>query len=489
MTDNSTANNIQTETAGHDESSERKATDGGEKMDTQERTHGDEPVSTTELAALEQYTTSLNSIDPLDPVSPSDTISHQFADGQIIALGEATHGTREFFQFKHKLLRFLVVEQGVRVFAMEANFPETLAINEYVLHGTGDPKEALESIYFWTWNVESVLTMVEWMREFNEDRPLGDRVRFYGFDAQYTTGAVSRLESYLESVDATLPDGIRDDLSLVDDGGTNPDQDEETERRLEAGERVVPRLRGHLDSHREEYISHRDERSWELAKQHVALIEQATEYRRARSEYDGGFGENVTEPEVEALEQLLTIRDRAMADNVDWLLDFEEREQIVIWAHDAHINREKHLVRGAGAVAKPMGGFLADRHGEAYVPVGFSFGRGSFQAISQVDEVDGEPTHELQGQTLQSPVSGTLDATLDLLDIDVGLVNIRDAREDGTLQELLNEPQSHFSVGATYAPGKLEDYLTEYVYGEAFDLLCFVAETTRARPVSADIPE
>ncbi|WP_267162792.1 hypothetical protein [Halovenus salina] len=58
-------------------------------------------------------------------------------DGRIIALGEATHGTREFFQLKHRFLRYLV-ERGAGVFALEANAPETLATNDSVVHGEGD---------------------------------------------------------------------------------------------------------------------------------------------------------------------------------------------------------------------------------------------------------------------------------------------------------------------------------------------------------------
>src|SRR5216684_6674973 len=72
---------------------------------------------------------------------------HGFADmhplkkiignARIVALGEATHGTREFFQLKHRILEFLVAEQGFTVFAIEANWPESLAVDDYVLHGTG----------------------------------------------------------------------------------------------------------------------------------------------------------------------------------------------------------------------------------------------------------------------------------------------------------------------------------------------------------------
>jgi hypothetical protein len=72
-------------------------------------------------------------------------------------MGEATHGSREFFQMKHRMLEFLAEKMGFTVFAIEANWPESLAVNDFVLNGEGDPAVALAGMYFWTWNTEEVL--------------------------------------------------------------------------------------------------------------------------------------------------------------------------------------------------------------------------------------------------------------------------------------------------------------------------------------------
>jgi erythromycin esterase len=62
------------------------------------------------------------------------------------------------------MLEFLVERMGFTVFGIEANWPESLAINDYVLNGNGDPAEALAGLYFWTWNTKEVLDMIQWMR-------------------------------------------------------------------------------------------------------------------------------------------------------------------------------------------------------------------------------------------------------------------------------------------------------------------------------------
>src|SRR6185312_15568712 len=89
-------------------------------------------------------------------------------NARIVALGEGTHGTHEFFQMKHRLVEFLASEMGFTLFAIEANLPEAARVNDYILNGRGDPREALKGLYFWTWNTQEVLDMIEWMRAFNQ---------------------------------------------------------------------------------------------------------------------------------------------------------------------------------------------------------------------------------------------------------------------------------------------------------------------------------
>jgi len=108
-------------------------------------------------------------------------------NARIVALGEATHGTREFFQLKHRMLEFLASEMGFTIFSIEANMPEAYKLNDYVLNGEGDPARLLQGMYFWTWNTEEVLAMIRWMREFNKSGK--GRVEFTGFDMQTPTVA------------------------------------------------------------------------------------------------------------------------------------------------------------------------------------------------------------------------------------------------------------------------------------------------------------
>jgi erythromycin esterase-like protein len=137
-------------------------------------------------------------------------------NARIVSLGEATHGTREFFQLKHRMLEFLATEMGFTIFSIEANMPEAYRLNDYVLNGTGDPAELLRGMYFWTWNTEEVLEMIRWMRAFNASGR--GRVQFTGFDMQTHTVALDIVQQFIRRYDIEYVAAVRDASGRIPTG-------------------------------------------------------------------------------------------------------------------------------------------------------------------------------------------------------------------------------------------------------------------------------
>lgn len=134
-------------------------------------------------------------------------LSALIGDARIVGLGEGTHGTREHFQMKHRLLEYLVTQRGFSIFAIEANMPEAQELDAYVLGADGDVNRLIGGMYFWTWNTEEVRDMVEWMRRFNageRERGSSRRVHFTGFDMQTGTVALSNVRAFLKEHDPEL---------------------------------------------------------------------------------------------------------------------------------------------------------------------------------------------------------------------------------------------------------------------------------------------
>jgi erythromycin esterase len=147
-------------------------------------------------------------------------------EARIVALGEASHGTREFFQMKHRLLEYLVKEKGFTVFAIEGNWPEALAADRYIKAGEGDAASALASMYFWTWQTEEVRDMVEWMRAFNQAPGQHPTLTFTSFDMQTAKVAAQKALDYLKQyspTDAAAAESAYAAASALD-GGAGTDE-------------------------------------------------------------------------------------------------------------------------------------------------------------------------------------------------------------------------------------------------------------------------
>lgn len=450
-------------------------TDDTEPTSTTDEQHEDTlPPSVRE--GLRDATTPLTTTDrATDPEADGlAAVCDRLADAAVVGLGEATHGTHEFFELKRRVLRHLVVEHGVRAVAVESGFPETMALHDYVVHGEGDPRDALAALSTWVWQVQSVLGTVEWLRAFNAGRPMDDRVRVYGVGAHVTRGAVERLRDYLATADSEFLDEVREDLAAVDDEGVPPAAVEGVSERVAAAERLVPTLRERFDERRAAHVAAASERAWAHARRSVAVIDQVVGAAEAFDAYDGDLPTDDDPPA-----HLLGLPGRSMADTVAWVRDRTDAEPLVLWAHDAHCNRVAYPHQGFVAAAPSLGRHLADRHGDDYYALGFSFARGGFGAARANRDDESGPREVV----LDGPLPDTIDAALGALEEPLAFLNVRAARDDERTADWLAEPRAQFRAPGTVDPEALDEELVEHVYGDAFDGLCFVRETTRARPL------
>src|SRR5206468_12854279 len=95
------------------------------------------------------------------------------------------------------------------IFSIEANMPEAYRVNDYVLTGQGDAKELLKGMYFWTWNTQEVLNMMNWMRDFNASNEHEAPIQFTGFDMQIPTVAMQIVQDFATANDAGALAAVR----------------------------------------------------------------------------------------------------------------------------------------------------------------------------------------------------------------------------------------------------------------------------------------
>ena len=367
-------------------------------------------------------------------------------DATVVGLGEATHGTREFFQLKHRMLEFLVSEMGFTVFAIEANLPEAFRVNEYVLTGKGDPVEVLAGLHFWTWNTEEVLDLIRWMRAYNADPQHTKKLSFYGVDMLSGREALAQAKAWLENVDPA--EAVR--LTAI--GAPLPklprkDQGPLTEEGRQAWGlfgREIEALIARLEARR---LTGED---FDRQRQNLRVLAQLAAYQAD----PGGYA----------------VRDAAMASNLQWIQAREGGAKVVLWAHNGHITQR----RGAIAGANGMGWHLRQSLGAAYRPIGFAFREGGFQAMNQ---------NRLQAFEVKPHGKCTLDAALAATGHPVLALDLRKHPVKGPVGHWLKSPQGTWCIESTFTPWKAWACILEVPIIEDYDALLFVNRTTSARPI------
>ena len=127
-------------------------------------------------------------------------------EAQIVALGEATHGNKEFQQLRLDVFQVLVEKYGVRAFALEGDFGGCEAINRYIHGADGTAAEALSTTGFAIYRTEEMENLVEWMRDYNASAAQGDDLRFYGFDMQRRAYSYHYLREALQKANIDTAD-------------------------------------------------------------------------------------------------------------------------------------------------------------------------------------------------------------------------------------------------------------------------------------------
>ncbi len=312
---------------------------------------------------LEKNTSVITNVNPKvqgEQTDYSDLESFRLAvgDAKIIALGEATHGTSEFFKLKHRLLQYAVQELGVRVFAIEANQLEVEKINRYVQKGKGTAEQVIK-VMFRVWNTEEMLALIKWMRTYNLQNP-SRRIEFVGFDLQDPSLPMDSLSHFISDREPAL-------LPVIDS--------------LQHSYREAWRERDYpqaADSVRAEWKTNSD-LVLELFSERKStwLGEAKSEEGKIRVEWAIQNATVVSQAADIAYSQIVSRRDTFMAENIRWIESQRKPgNRIIVWAHDSHIARgDAPDFQYNYHSGESMGSYLSDMYGDNYRAFGlFTYG-------------------------------------------------------------------------------------------------------------------
>jgi len=143
---------------------------------------------------------------PLRDDGDLDPLLERIGDARVVLLGEASHGTHEFYAWRDRITRRLVREKGFHFIAVEGDWPDCYLVNRWVKGVSRDPSaramlHAFERWPTWMWANEEATHLAEWLREHNDTRSAGERVGFYGLDVYSLWDSMDVVTHYLEKVD------------------------------------------------------------------------------------------------------------------------------------------------------------------------------------------------------------------------------------------------------------------------------------------------
>lgn len=314
------------------------------------------------VPAIERAAHPLRSTDPGGSTKDLRPMGRMVGDASVVGLGEATHGSHEFFTMKDRVFRYLVEEKGFTTFAQEVSWTTGLRFDAYVRGGEGDVRELVHKELAKTpWDTEEYVELLTWMRAYNDKHP-GRQVRFMGNDLNYPEIGAELFDGVEDYVRAHEPGLLPRITELYAPIRRLADGDTYMGRPLEERKKLAGKAREALSLMKGLQPAAAD-REFTLALQHArSLAQTATIYAFALDTPEGS-------------KESMLYRDRLMADNTAWW-QRHTGDKVLLSAHNAHVSYETYDPR----YPKMQGAFLRDRLGERYVSLGFTFDRGAFMA-------------------------------------------------------------------------------------------------------------
>lgn len=409
--------------------------------------------SSNEIEVLKRNMLPIQSIKSNGNFDDLLSMKNVLQDKKIIGMGEATHGNKEFFQIKQHVFEFLVKELGMRVFTIEGDFGGAQVINDYILNGTGNAKDAVMSLDMAIYKTQELVDIVEWMHDYNSKVEDKDKIHFYGFDMQRYDRNKEGLFKYISKVDKNVLSDYESGLADLNDK-TLYDQDK---NKVKAGLDKIREIIEKLNENKEKYISVSSQKEYLLALKYAEIISQNAVLRCETKNYSND-------------------RDAFMASNIAWILEYEKNfgnEKIFVSAHDGHVEKS------SSSVYHSMGNILADKYGKEYYALGTEFYESTFNCKDESD--DKRKVFNIKagrGFYLANKMMKT--------GINIGWLDFTKTSSDEELSKLLQKAQKLNNIGDSFTKWMyLSDrfYMLNQTPVKAYDGLIFINKLTLSTPL------
>ena len=397
-------------------------------------------------------------------------------DRRLVLIGEASHGTHEFYRERARITRRLIDDLGFTAVAVEADWPDAYRVNRYVMGMSADPDADVALGGFlrfptWMWRNRDVLGFVQWLRARNDaqSHPAA-KARFYGLDLYSLRTSIEAVVAYLDQVDPCEAERARRRYACFDHVGADgqaygyalahldatPCENQVVTQLVELRRRAEGYLR------RDGWVAD-DEQFY--AEQNALLIRDAEEY------YHQMYRAEVSS---------WNLRDRHMAGTLDALLEHLDRQlgtsKVVVWEHNSHVGDARATAMGARGECN-VGQLARQRHGGDVTLIGFTGFDGHVTAASGW----GEPTER---KRVRPARPDSYEALLHAVGIPQFWLDTRDV----AVERLLSSPRLERAIGVIYRPEtELQSHYFEARLAKQFDAVIHMDTTHPLEPLERTV--
>lgn len=401
-------------------------------------------------------------------------------DAQIVLLGEATHGTHEFYEMRSEISKHLITEKEFNVIAIEGDWPDAYQVNRYINHEyytkATDALASFDRFPTWMWNNVPIRHLVEWLRNYNQGKSHETHVSFYGLDLYSLYRSIDTIIAYLHKIDPTAAEQARNYYSCFDHYRTDPQ---------DYGYAVSTRIIRDCSDEVLKQLKIMTEQNWQrlahgtiTADTAFNLEQNARVVKNSEEYYRSLFLNEVNN---------WNLRDSHMIETVNELIKHYQNKgietpKIIIWAHNSHIGDAratqmgKHGEHNVGQLAK-------EQFGKKAITIGFTTYHGTVSAASNWH-------HPVERKQVRPALPGSYESLFHATNIGNFLLLLDN-------KDLVPAKQLERAIGVVYHPQS--ERMSHYFYAnlaEQFDAVIHYDKTTALEPlektslwITGEVPE
>jgi protein-L-isoaspartate(D-aspartate) O-methyltransferase len=392
-----------------------------------------------------------------------DPLLHRIGDARVVLIGEASHGTSEFYRMRARVTQRLIEAKGFGIVAAEADWPDAARIDNYVRHREVPPSEWMAFARFptWMWRNEETRAFIDWLHTRNASLDYGQRTAFHGLDLYSLYTSVRAVIDYLESVDPDLAAIARQRYGCLSPWEADPAAYGRAALRgsYHKCEHAVAHILTELLQKRQAYALRDGERFFDAA-QNARLVANAEQYYRIMY-----YGSRAS----------WNHRDSHMFETLKNALGHHgAKSKVVIWAHNSHIGDASATEMGRRGEHN-IGQLCREHFGKACYSIGLGTNDGTVAAASGWDEpmqiMDVRPAHPQSYERLFHMTNSP------------GLLLPLSQSKSAELREKLGKPRLERAIGVIYRPdSELASHYFEAVLPRQFDEYIWIDRTSAVKP-------